>query len=68
MGIFSAGVYADGVVKQITAYQNFSIKIKVNGSILDLNDNTGSMDPIIYNGHSYVPAKELGEALGAVVQ
>ncbi|MCU6794035.1 copper amine oxidase N-terminal domain-containing protein [Paenibacillus sp. WQ 127069] len=61
-------VYADNLAKQITAIQNGAIKIQVNKQILDLTDDDGlAMDPIIYNGHSYVPAKALAEALGGNV-
>lgn len=63
----SAGVYADSLAKKISAYQNAGIKVKVDGTTLDLSDSTGSLDPIVYNGHSYVPAKAIAEALGGVV-
>jgi hypothetical protein len=64
----SLGAYADGVARQIKAVQNGAIKVQVNGTNLDLSDDTGSLDPIIYNGHSYVPAKALAESLGALVK
>lgn len=63
----STGVYAAGVAKKISAYQNPGIKVKVDGNTLDLSDHTGALDPIVYNGHSYVPAKAVAEAMGGAV-
>lgn len=71
VGVMSIGVvtgaYGAGVAKKISAIQNPGIKIKVDGETLVLADNTGSMDPIVYNGHTYVPAKSVAEALGGAV-
>lgn len=64
----SIGVYADSALKQITAYQNSDIKVTVNGSAVDLSSAEGTMYPIVYDGHSYVSAKAVAEALGASVK
>ncbi|WP_426450120.1 stalk domain-containing protein [Paenibacillus sp. S-38] len=63
-----AWAYADDALKQISAYQNAGISIKVNGSSIDLSSEDGMMYPIIYEGHSYVPAKALAEAMGGTVK
>ncbi|AFC33816.1 hypothetical protein PM3016_7240 [Paenibacillus mucilaginosus 3016] len=63
-----AWAYADDALKQISAYQNAGITIKVNGSSVDLSSEDGMMYPIIYEGHSYVPAKALAEAMGGTVK
>jgi hypothetical protein len=61
------GAYGASVAKKISAIQNPGIKIKVDGETLVLADNTGALDPIVYNGHTYVPAKNVAEALGGAV-
>ncbi|CAH1216902.1 hypothetical protein PAECIP111893_04201 [Paenibacillus plantiphilus] len=63
----STGVYAAGVAKKISAYQNPGIKVVVDGNTLNLSNHTGSLDPIVYNGNSYVPAKAVAEAMGGAV-
>lgn len=63
-----AVAYADSALKQITAYQNAGIQLKVNGSPVDLSSEDGMMYPIVYEGHSYVSAKAVAEALGATVK
>lgn len=63
----STGVYAAGVAKKISAYQNPGIKVVVDGNTLNLSNQTGSLDPIVYNGNSYVPAKAVAEAMGGAV-
>lgn len=71
VGVMSIGVvtgaYGASVAKKISAIQNPGIKIKVDGETLVLADNTGALDPIVYNGHTYVPAKNVAEALGGAV-
>jgi hypothetical protein len=62
-----AGVYADSALKQISAYQNSALSITVNGKAIDISSPDGPLYPIVYAGHSYVPAKSLAEALGAKV-
>jgi hypothetical protein len=63
-----AVAYADSALKQISAYQNAGLQVDVNGSSVDLSSEDGIMYPIVYNGHSYVSAKAVAEALGASVK
>lgn len=59
--------YAETALKKVTAYQNADISIKVNGKTVDLSSEDGMMYPLVYDGHSYVSAKAVAEALGASV-
>jgi hypothetical protein len=61
------GVYADSVLKKITAYQNSELHVSVNGKNIDISSSDGPLYPLVYAGHSYVSAKALAEALGATV-
>jgi hypothetical protein len=63
-----AVAYADLALKQITAYQNANLKVLVDGKQIDQSSEDGIMYPLVYNGHSYVSAKAIAEALGATVQ
>jgi hypothetical protein len=64
----SIAAYADSTLKQIAAYQNASLNVKVNGQSIDMSSEDGTMYPIVYAGHSYVSAKAVAEALGASVK
>jgi hypothetical protein len=65
----SVGAYADTALKKITAYKNPNISIEVDGSKLDLTSEEGDyLDPIIFEGYSYVPARFLAESLGGSVK
>ncbi|GGA07411.1 hypothetical protein GCM10008018_61470 [Paenibacillus marchantiophytorum] len=66
----SAGTlaYADSALKQITAYQNQALKVTVNGSEVDMSSEDGTMYPVVYDGHSYVSAKAVAEAMGGSVK
>lgn len=59
--------YAGTALRQITAYQNQDLKVRVNGSLVDMSSEDGTMYPLVYDGHSYVSAKALAEKLGATV-
>jgi flagellar hook assembly protein FlgD len=61
-------VNADTMLKQISAYQNAALNVTVNGKSIDLSSDEGMMYPIVYDGHSYVSAKAVAEALGASVK
>jgi hypothetical protein len=63
-----AVAYADSTLKQVTAYQNQAMKVTVNGKEIDSSTAEGTMYPLVYDGHSYVSAKTLAEALGATVK
>ncbi|MCP1309838.1 stalk domain-containing protein [Paenibacillus tyrfis] len=64
----AVGAYADSALKQVIAYQNSALQIKVNGKQIDQSSEDGTMYPLVYEGHSYVSAKALAEALGATVK
>ncbi|KRE94907.1 hypothetical protein ASG89_31955 [Paenibacillus sp. Soil766] len=67
MGAFT-GVMADSNLKEITAYINQSINIKLNGNQFVPTDSEGNkLNPIIYNGDSYLPVRSLSQALGVPV-
>ncbi|MEK8128161.1 stalk domain-containing protein [Paenibacillus filicis] len=65
-----AGVaYAANEIESIKAFVNHNIKITVNGNPFSPKDSEGiELAPVIINGNSYLPAKAIGEALGATVQ
>jgi hypothetical protein len=62
-----AVAYADSALKKISAYQNQAMKITVDGKEIDSSSPEGVLYPIVYEGHSYVSAKAVAEALGASV-
>jgi hypothetical protein len=59
---FTAGVYAQDVLQRVDAYLRNDFKVVVNGQEVKLAN-----PPLIYNNSSYLPVKELGTYLGAVV-
>jgi hypothetical protein len=59
--------YAASTLKKITAYQDSATKIEVGGALVDLTVNGNRLDPITYEGRTYVPALPVAEALGASV-
>ncbi len=59
---FTAGVYAQDVLQRVDAYLRNDFKVVVNGQEVKLVN-----PPLIYNNSSYLPVKELGTYLGAVV-
>jgi len=59
---FTAGVYADDIIQRVDAYLRPDFNIVVNGQTVKLNN-----PPLIYNNASYLPVKEIGTYLGAVV-
>ncbi|CAG7648144.1 stalk domain-containing protein [Paenibacillus allorhizosphaerae] len=67
MGAFT-GVMADSNLKEITAYINQSMNIKLQGNQFVPKDSDGNkLSPIIYNGDSYLPVRSLSQALGVSV-
>ncbi|MGF7036060.1 hypothetical protein J2T17_007111 [Paenibacillus mucilaginosus] len=67
MGI-STGVMAETVLKEVTAYLNSEIKMKINGKpFLPVNEDGQQLSPLIYEGSSYLPVRALGEAFGKSV-
>jgi len=65
---FSLGVYASSTLKKVTAYQNSTIKVTVNGEAIDLGSGSTALYPLVYNGNTYVSAKALAEAMGGTVK
>ncbi|WP_152394150.1 stalk domain-containing protein [Paenibacillus guangzhouensis] len=64
----STGVYAATNLKKIEAYINTTMKVRVNGKAVQLNDDKGlALQPITYNGNTYVPVKGLGNAMNVPV-
>lgn len=62
------GVYASTNLKKIETYLNSSAKVKVNGKVVQFNDDKGlALQPITYNGNVYVPVKGIGSALNVAV-
>ncbi|MDR6551460.1 stalk domain-containing protein [Paenibacillus qinlingensis] len=59
---FGAGVYAQDVLQRVDAYLRSDYKVVVNGQAVQLAN-----PPLIYNNSSYLPVKELGGHLGAIV-
>ena len=73
MSVFTIGAFtgasADTKLKEITAYINNSINIKLNGNHYVPTDSKGiKISPIIYNGSSYLPIRSLSQALGVAVK
>ncbi len=49
--------------REITAYLT-DVQIELDGQVLDLKNSTGSkLEPIIYNGTTYLPVRAIGETL-----
>ncbi|MGG1553194.1 stalk domain-containing protein [Paenibacillus ferrarius] len=59
---FTAGVYAQDVLQRVDAYLRPDFKVVVGGQNIQLAN-----PPLIYNNASYLPVKELGGYLNAVV-
>ncbi|UJF35226.1 stalk domain-containing protein [Paenibacillus hexagrammi] len=59
---FTAGVYAQDLLERVDAYLRKDFHVVVDGKEVALTN-----PPLIYNNSSYLPVKELGEYLGAVV-
>lgn len=62
------GILAQAPTKEITAYINDALMLKVNGEKFQVYDDNGSeYKPILYNNRAYLPIRALGEAIGAEV-
>lgn len=59
---FTAGVYAQDVLERVDAYLRKDFQVVVDGKQVALAN-----PPLIYNNTSYLPVKELGTYLGAIV-
>ncbi|GGG65860.1 stalk domain-containing protein [Paenibacillus radicis (ex Gao et al. 2016)] len=64
----STGAYAATKLQEIKAYLNPGVKVKVNGTLVQLKDAKGSaIVPIEYKNSNYVPARAIADALGVAV-
>ncbi|NEW05385.1 hypothetical protein GK047_05055 [Paenibacillus sp. SYP-B3998] len=59
---FTAGIYAQDLIQRVDAYLRDDFNVVVDGKQVKLAN-----PPLIYNNTSYLPVKELGTYLGAVV-
>jgi hypothetical protein len=59
---FTAGVYAQDLIQRVDAYLRNDFNVVVDGKQVKLEN-----PPLIYNNASYLPVKELGSYLGAIV-
>ncbi|WP_442602279.1 stalk domain-containing protein [Paenibacillus sp. KN14-4R] len=63
-----AGVYAGTNMKEIKAYLNNDIKVKVNGKTTQLLDTKGNvLTPISYDDTTYVPIRAISGLLNVAV-
>jgi hypothetical protein len=60
--VFTAGVYAEDVLRKVEAYLRPDFTVVVDGKQVQLEGPT-----LIYDGSSYLPLKELGNMLGASI-
>lgn len=62
------GAYAASNLQKIEVYLNKSLKVKVNGELLEITDSSGNpTHPITYNGTTYLPVRSIGESVGLPV-
>lgn len=63
------GVFANGVLKDITAQLSYEIKTKFNGKEINLTDTDGTeLEPILYEGRTYLPIRSLSENIGVDIK
>ncbi|GFN29791.1 stalk domain-containing protein [Paenibacillus xylaniclasticus] len=62
------GALAATKLKEIKAYLNPDIKVKVDGTYVELRDGKGNaIAPITYQGANYLPIRAVSDALGVAV-
>ena len=62
--IVAMTVFAKQEVKTITATYN-NIRVTIDGKLTELKDAAGnSVEPFLYNGTNYLPARAISEAVG----
>jgi hypothetical protein len=62
MGLmFATGAYADDTLEKVEAFLRPDFKVVVNGK------QVKDAEPLIYDGSSYLPFRQIGELLGATV-
>lgn len=68
LGGVATGAYAATNMKKIQAYLNGGVKVLVDGKVVQFNDDKGlALQPITYNGNTYVPINGIGKALDVPV-
>lgn len=69
VGSFTAGVVAEGTIKEITAQIDYSMKIQLNGKAFSPIDSTTGKEQkaILYDGRSYLPVRAIAEAFNVPV-
>lgn len=60
--MLTTSVFADGALKQITAYLTPDVSVEVNGKKVALENV-----PVNYDGSTYLPVRELASAVGLAV-
>lgn len=60
----TASVGAASVYRNVTAKQDTSMKVQVNGTTVSLKDGDDTNYPLILNDDVYLPAEEMAKALG----
>ena len=62
------GAYAATKLEEIKAYLNPDVKVKVDGTIVQLRDvNGNAISPILYENANYFPIRAISDALGVAV-
>src|SRR6476620_8168613 len=65
MALLATGAFAGANSELIQAYINHDIKLTVNGAKFTPKDSDGNtLEPIIYNGSTYLPVRALTNAIG----
>ena len=64
MVLTTASVGAASIYRSVTAKQNTTATVKVNGVNLTLKEDDDTLYPLTYDGVTYLPAKQLADALG----
>lgn len=59
---FAAGVWADDGIQKVEAYLRKDFKVTLNGKKQNLEHT-----PLVYNGFSYLPVREMSRLLGAEI-
>lgn len=60
--MFTTSVFADGALKQITAYLTPDVSVEIDGKKVALENV-----PVNYDGYTYLPVRELASAVGLAV-
>ena len=65
---FSCGVFADDIVKNITAELRGDVKVVVDGKVQSFQDANGkTVYPVMYEGTTYLPVRAISNLMGKAV-